>query len=808
MKAIASICCLLFSWVYVQAQSPLDMRLDFSCKDCSYKRIFRALRERHQAPISYRSGILPKGKKVDVQWQDKDLGKGLEELLEGTGLDFKVVREHVVLVKGNEESTASKQDRRVFVLSGRVKENEGEHLTGAVVHLKGTPHGFVTDFNGRFELKNLPPGTYVLRVSFIGYAPEEIPVTIQRNIDLGVVALNPTALELEPTIIESDPIVNRTTMGEAVLSKETIESSKGLVDDPLQALATLPGTSFINQPYFLSPQGMSIRGGHPHETLYLLDNAPLFRPFFYLNKSLFNPAIVDEIEVLTGGFPAAFGHSMSAVVHVKTRSGDLDSFQGQLSKDFFNTNVQLEGPLVKDKLSLIGSLRSSHWGIGPDTVNIWTGIMYDLNLKLLWKISDRHQFTWSALAGMDEFELPVGPLDFRNGETFSQSFQLQSLIGNRWYSKFSLVQSLQHFRPIIDPDQAPFDILFAKGGIREDLSFQANPKLRLRFGLEAITDSNTCDHPQPSMLPACAPVSGQALKFGQYAQGEWRAHKRLTLNAGLRADYYSIYDAFALSPRLALALDLSSHNSLRLSWGRYLQEPNILERAFPTQQKPEAYHYVLGIRRKRQGWNAWLEAYHKDYRYLNSLGPPIPGGEGHATGVEALIQKQKGQWKAWGSYAMSWAARKWRGLEERRPTEYDQRHIFNFGLHWRKSKNQRFPLPNTFNVSMRVHSGRPYTPLLRIDPSNGIPLYGDYHSRRYPWGAGLNARIAWRIPLKKESSWGLGLYIEGWNLLGKGVYLGVENEFDAGSGNALSDRPVPGWGQTFNVGLKIDFGGK
>ncbi|MDD3569206.1 MAG: TonB-dependent receptor, partial [Bacteroidales bacterium] len=55
-------------------------------------------------------------------------------------------------------------------IKGTVKEfGSAETLPGANVIIEGTTIGVSTDFDGQFELKNIKPGVYTLKVSFISY---------------------------------------------------------------------------------------------------------------------------------------------------------------------------------------------------------------------------------------------------------------------------------------------------------------------------------------------------------------------------------------------------------------------------------------------------------------------------------------------------------------------------------------------------------------------------------------------------------------------------------------------------------------
>lgn len=128
------------------------------------------------------------------------------------------------------------------VVQGLVTSSEGEPLVGATVLVKGTTTGTVTDLDGRYEL-TLQDGDATLVYSYTGYAPQEISVGSQTQID---VTLEP-GLMLEEAVVTGLGISReRKTLGYAT---STISS---------EDLTTTQVTSFASALYGKAP-GVSIR---------------------------------------------------------------------------------------------------------------------------------------------------------------------------------------------------------------------------------------------------------------------------------------------------------------------------------------------------------------------------------------------------------------------------------------------------------------------------------------------------------------------------------------------------------------------
>ncbi|MBN2357114.1 TonB-dependent receptor [candidate division KSB1 bacterium] len=70
-------------------------------------------------------------------------------------------------------------DEMAGVVAGRVSdESSGDFLPGANVMLKGTSYGDATDREGEYVIANVPPGTYTLSVTYIGYETVTVEVTV------------------------------------------------------------------------------------------------------------------------------------------------------------------------------------------------------------------------------------------------------------------------------------------------------------------------------------------------------------------------------------------------------------------------------------------------------------------------------------------------------------------------------------------------------------------------------------------------------------------------------------------------------
>ncbi|MBV6641778.1 MAG: TonB-dependent receptor [Cyclobacteriaceae bacterium] len=80
-------------------------------------------------------------------------------------------------------------------LSGTIQSAEdGETIPGATIAVinpsdSSLAGGSVTDFNGFFQVTGLPKGTFYVQISFIGFQPLIDTISLERNLDLGILQI-------------------------------------------------------------------------------------------------------------------------------------------------------------------------------------------------------------------------------------------------------------------------------------------------------------------------------------------------------------------------------------------------------------------------------------------------------------------------------------------------------------------------------------------------------------------------------------------------------------------------------------------
>ena len=131
------------------------------------------------------------------------------------------------------------------------------------------------------------------------------------------------------------------TPATAILNASELESLPDIGEDPIRAVARLPGVA--NQDF---SSRVHLRGGTAEETLVRFDDLRLYNPYhlkdFLGVFSTIDPGIVSDIRIYTGGFPVAFGDRSSGVVDIAPRLPGAE-FQGQAVASLLTAGVALDG---------------------------------------------------------------------------------------------------------------------------------------------------------------------------------------------------------------------------------------------------------------------------------------------------------------------------------------------------------------------------------------------------------------------------------------------------------------------------------
>lgn len=438
-----------------------------------------------------------------------------------------------------------------FTLSGHVRDTtSGENLPGATVGVPALQKGVTTNGYGFYSL-SLPAGNYTLKVSYIGFEARDIPVKLDRDVQLDI-DMSPRSMVSKEIVIKDvrrDENVKEARMGMHQLSVESIKKLPVIMGevDIMKSLQLLPGVSSAGE----GQNGFYVRGGGPDQNLILLDDAVVYNTghlfgFF----SVFNGDALKNVNLIKGAAPANYGGRLSSVVDVSMKEGNNKKYQVEGGLGLIASRLSIQGPILKNKASFIVSARRTYVDalirpfVKPTSPFKGSGYyFYDLNAKVNYILGKKDRLYLSTYLGKDVFT-------FKNKESslgFSipwgnktASLRWNHEFSNKLFLNTSLVYNDYNFT--FGADQQDIKVKFFSG-IR-DWTIKSDLDVYTKFNHNIKAGGLLTHHKfTPSTLSgeaAGAPLNPDQsfTKFGiesaLYVLDEFDLGKRIKINAGLR----------------------------------------------------------------------------------------------------------------------------------------------------------------------------------------------------------------------------------------------------------------------------------
>lgn len=245
--------------------------------------------------------------------------------------------------------------QQLIRFSGKVTGVDASPLAGSSVYLLNTNHGTVSDANGKFELRNIIAGHYVLQVSSVGYATVTLPVVLDGS------TKNELTIQLKETTTQLDAVVvsaqkREETLQQVPFSISTISArqvQQYRLWNAQELTAIVPNLYAANpgdERNVTSIRGITATSYDPAVATYI-DGVNQFGLDTYIAQLL----DVERIEVLRGPQGTLYGrNAMGGVINIisKKPSNKITGFTeitlGNYAQQRYSAGVQL--PLVKNKL--------------------------------------------------------------------------------------------------------------------------------------------------------------------------------------------------------------------------------------------------------------------------------------------------------------------------------------------------------------------------------------------------------------------------------------------------------------------------
>lgn len=721
------------------AQALLHKVYKPSLKKATVKAYLDDLQRNTGIQLSYSEASVESNKKISLDKKQYTVEEALKAILAGMPVQFSE-RGHKILIYPVTTGTAPNPPPDITI-NGFIKDSSTrEVLIGAALYIPELGAGAMTNAYGFYSL-TVPRGSYKAVVSYIGYEQKHITLTDETNQRQDILMAYNAGLE-EVSITEKKEL----PIDHDHLNTEAIDRYVALLgdNDIMRALQHRPGV----QPGTDGTVGLIVRGGDPGQNMSLLDGVPLYYTDHFLGlSSVYNTDALKSVDFYTGAFPSRYGGRLSSIIDVATKDGDMERIGGQAKIGLLNGSLSLEGPVIKNKASVIVTARRSWMDLLWRPFDNSLGIdFYDINAKANYIINNSNRLFLSIYNGRDHLRLSDSTYNSRSrwSNTFI-ALKENAILGPKVFLHTTATYSV--FRYSLDGSVTPpifdtfsFEPSVYKGvstvkekAIRTQLYWYPSPVHHIEFGLRcanAAFDPANVEFIDYSTALRSQPFRSNEVILhleDEIKTGRW--HLRLGLHW---ANWFNgNYTYPSLQPRIFASYRAGAALQLFGSFSRMAQFLHMLTNSsdgIPTDFwlpstrliKPEiATCGNLGfVVRTGKELEYGAELYYKDMRNLisykngssnifdnmRSWEQQLTQGKGRSYGAEFHVSKQLGPVWASLAYTLSRSERQFAQLNngEAFPFRFDRRHNLHLDGIWQISKNINMKAGWTYMSGERI----------------------------------------------------------------------------------------------------------
>ena len=626
---------------------------------------------------------------------------------------------------------------------------------------------------------------------------------------------------LEEVVVTSNSArqrIQNVQTGAEVIQLEDLASAPQLFGqtDIMRSIQLLPGVKAESD----ASSSFQVRGGTSAQNQVLFDLAPVYNSGHLAGLfSAFNEDALASATLYKGLLPAQYGGASSAVLDITGKTGNRSGWHGGVSVGLLAAKGTIEGPIAKDKASLLVTARRTYMDLllkASKDFRDNTLYFYDFNVKLDWTPDRRNQFFLTFFTSHDRTAV-------------------DKMADIRWSNLTAELKWLHHFNDDAYAQTTAFlsnyqtdngvDFLrmnlWYKGHIRQtslrqDFSFNLSPfNLNLRAGLQ--TSLYNVKSAEWQVLSKYDKEQRRAWENTGWVNGTFNLRPDLQASVGLRVNafsplggslYYDIEDNgeigwyynygeneivkthLTLEPRASISWQPTSQTSVKIGYARTSQNLHALRNQSTSTPfdrytmssnivKPETADQWSGglyLMTSQQDYDFSIEGYYRqirdvlDYKDGKSFSSEIEierlilAGEGKSYGVELCARKNSGRLTGWIGYTLSWSKTRIDGINGGQwyDANNDRRHDINIvGMY---KLNNRW----TINAAWVFNSGQAFTaPSGKYQViDNWIYYYAERNGYRAPDYHRLDVSAVLKCGKRKEgrgkrrveSEWVFGIY--------------------------------------------------
>ena len=635
-------------------------------------------------------------------------------------------------------------------LEGTVKDELGDALLGATVALiegEEVKQGTVTNAKGRFSLQGAIVGECTLRISYLGYADQDLILDV-RDAKNDLQNIEIVMESRETTICIVDVEIGRYNEQEFLpnlaqpITIQDVRKLPATFFDPARLAQSFAGVANNND----QANGISIRGNSPSHFKWYLEGVEILNPNHTSNAGTFNDRpsqnaggvnvlsaqLLSKSYLYKSIYPSTFQNALSGIMAMSMRNGDQTDRKHLLQVGLIGLEASSEGPIKKDankgsylfnyRYSTVGLLSQLGLDFGGEKID-FQDLAFNFSFPIkkgVLKIFgvgglSNNVFTAPENDEDREEEKDTNNIDF-SGDTGIIGANFDTYVGNR--SRLNITSVVSATNALRSSTSIGSPSILLSDDQDQSTLWSTKASLAKRLNKGSWTNGLYVNYQQykirsEGLISIALPETKNNLsRVGAFSEMDYNLTGTLNVHAGLNIGVQNtpVNDLEILvEPRVSLTKRFAGGHRVQLSSGLYSQSRD--PRTYENLNKDllqidniRSWQNSIAYVIQQSNFTWRLEGYYQElYDMPLDLNTRLPETEvyaGRNYGLESSIrynQKEKGllMWLNGTLYTSEFEQE-----GEWQSTRYDGRYIFNtvLGKEWSKTETKVHGVHARLNV--------------------------------------------------------------------------------------------------------------
>ena len=208
-----------------------EHRISVAVENGTFYDVVSQIEKQSEFMFFYKSEEIDNNQRINLKVKDKLVSEILNEVTRNNNLAYKITGKHIIITKQISVNPIKR------VVTGIIKDTNGEPIIGANVIEKGTTNGTVTDIDGKFSLS--VDENSMLEVSYIGYITQLISQK-----DCSEICLKENTQFIDEVVVVGYGTQKKANLTGAVTMVSSEDLSKKMVGQSSMALqGVMPGVT-------------------------------------------------------------------------------------------------------------------------------------------------------------------------------------------------------------------------------------------------------------------------------------------------------------------------------------------------------------------------------------------------------------------------------------------------------------------------------------------------------------------------------------------------------------------------------------